>query len=105
MLPIRHPPAIPDDDTVITDQTEDRDRSAVLSIAAIAAIFVAYLLGLTVLTDTDMASRFENGVAPPGTDLARIRTAALASILAALGSCAAAVASRMLSLVTLGLAF
>ena len=76
---------------------------------------------MTVLTDTDMASRFENGVAPPGTDLAGIRTAAVASIIAAFGSWAAAVASRkvgiiivvlvatapftLLSLVTLGLAF
>lgn len=121
VLPIRRPPEIPDDDTVSTDPTEDRDRRAILSIAAIAAMFVAYLPAFTVLTDTDMASRFENGVPPPGSDLAGIRAAAVASVAAALGSWTAAVASRatgvsvavlvatapfaLLSLVTFGLAF
>lgn len=92
-----------------------------LSITAFAAMIIAYLLGLTVLDDTDMASKFENGVAPAGTDIGGVRTAAAGSVVAALGAWAAAIASRrvipallvllisvpfvLMSLVTLQLAF
>lgn len=74
--------------------TQEHDRGAMLSVAALAAIVIAYLLAFTVLTDTDMASRFENGIAPPGTDIAGLRTAAISSIAAAAGAWVAAVASR-----------
>jgi hypothetical protein len=100
---------------------QEQDRGALLSITAAAAMVVAYLLAFTVLTDPDMASRFENGVAPPGTAVVGIRTAAVASVVAATGAWVAAIASRkaipivlvlmatapfaLLSLVTLGLAF
>ena len=92
-----------------------------LSITAFAAMVIAYLLGLAVLMDTNMASKFENGVAPSGTDMGGLRTAAGASIVAAVGAWASAIASRrvipillvlltsvplaLLSLVTLQLAF
>lgn len=100
---------------------QDRDSTALLSITALAAMFIAYLLGFVVLGDTDMASKFENGVAPPGTDVGGLRAAAAGSVVAALGAWAAAITSRriilivlvlivsvplaMLSLVTLQLAF
>ena len=74
--------------------SQETDRGVMLSVAALAAMVVAYLLTFTVLTDTDMASRFENGVAPPGTDIAGLRTAAVSSIVAAAGAWVAAVASR-----------
>jgi hypothetical protein len=102
-------------------QEQDRDRAVLLSITAIAAMVIAYLLGLTVLGDTDMASKFENGVAPPGTDIGGLRTAAAGSIVAAGCAWTAAITSRrvipillvllisvpfaLLSLVTLQLAF
>lgn len=94
---------------------------AVLSVTAFAALVIAYLLGLTVLTDTGMASKFENAVAPAGTDISGLRTAAGASIVAVVCAWASAIASRRiipfllvllasvplvpLSLVTLQLAF
>lgn len=74
--------------------SQEHDRGVMLSVAALAAMFIAYLLTFTVLTDTDMASRFENGVAPPGTDITGLRTAAISSIAAASGAWVAAVASR-----------
>lgn len=74
--------------------SKDHDRATLLSITAVAAMIVAYLLAFSVLSDTDMASKFENGVAPPGTDLVGIQTAAVASIVAALGAWAAALASK-----------
>ncbi|UBV13420.1 hypothetical protein [Mycolicibacterium fortuitum] len=72
----------------------EHDRGVMLSVTALAAMVIAYLLASTVLTDPDMASRFENGVAPPGTDIAGLRTAAIGSIVAAAGAWVAAVASR-----------
>lgn len=102
-------------------QEHDRDRAVLLSVTAFAAMIIAYLLGLTVLGDTDMASKFENGVTPEGTDTGGLRTAAGGSVVAALGAWAAAITSRrvlpillvlvisvpfaLLSLVTLQLAF
>lgn len=75
-------------------QDQDSDRKALLSIAAMSAMVIAYLLTFSVLTDTDMASRFENGVVPPGTDVTGIRAAALAGIICAVGAWVAAVTSR-----------
>lgn len=102
-------------------QHQDRGSAALLSVTAFAALVIAYLLGLTVLTDTDMASKFENGIAPAGTDIGGLRTAAGASITAAVCAWASAIASRrvlpvllvllasvpfvLLSLVTLQLVF
>ncbi|MDH6193432.1 hypothetical protein M2272_000053 [Mycobacterium frederiksbergense] len=74
--------------------SQENDRGAMLSVAALAAMVIAYLLAFTVLTDTDVASKFENGVAPPGTDVAGLRAAAFASIVAAAGAWVTAVASR-----------
>lgn len=70
------------------------DRGVMLSTAALAAMVIAYLLAFTVLSDPDLASRFENAVAPPGTDFAGNRTAAATSIVAAAGAWVAAFASR-----------
>ncbi|MGV0675648.1 hypothetical protein ABQE62_05580 [Mycolicibacterium fortuitum] len=56
---------------------------------------VAYLLTLSVLSDTDMASKFENGVAPPGTDVMGNRIAAFGGIVAGGCSWVAAVTGRM----------
>lgn len=75
-------------------QEQARDRAVLLSITALAAMAIAYLLGLTVLGDTGMASKFENGVAPPGTDIGGLRTAAAGSIVAAMSAWAAALTSR-----------
>lgn len=87
----------------------------------IVAMVIAYVLAFTVLSDTDMASKFENGVAPPGTDVAGLRVAAVGSIVAAAGAWVSVVAGRaiipivlvlvasapfaLLSLFTLQLAF
>lgn len=73
---------------------QENDRSAMLSVAAVAAMVTSYLLAFTVLSDTDIASKFENGVVPPGTDVTGLRTAAVSSIVAAAGAWVAAVASR-----------
>lgn len=102
-------------------QELDRDSAVLLSVTAFAALVIAYLLGLTVLTDTGMASKFENGTAPTETDTGGLRAAAGASIVAAVCAWASAIASRrtipillvllasvpfvLLSLVTLQLAF
>ncbi|WP_234787150.1 hypothetical protein [Mycolicibacterium fortuitum] len=56
---------------------------------------VAYLLTLSVLADTDMASKFENGVAPPGTDVMGNRIATVGGIVAGGCSWVAAVTGRM----------
>lgn len=74
--------------------SQEHDRGVMLSVAALAAMVVAYVLAFTVLADTGMASRFENGVAPPGTDIAGLRIAAISSTVAAAGAWVAAVASR-----------
>ncbi|MGV0837120.1 hypothetical protein [Mycolicibacterium thermoresistibile] len=79
---------------MIQNQHDDRDRAALLSITAGAAMVVAYLLTFSVLTDTNLAARFANGVAPGGTDLAGNRVAVVAGIVAALGAWTAAGASR-----------
>ncbi|MGE2837142.1 hypothetical protein [Mycobacterium sp. SMC-4] len=100
---------------------EEADRRVMLSIAGLAGMFVAYLLALTVLMDTNMASKFENGVAPTGTDVAGVQTTVILSIVAAGGAVVASLASGktvvavlavlafvpfgLLSLITLGLAF
>lgn len=102
-------------------QEQNPDAVVLLSVTAFAAMIIAYLLGLAVLGDTDLASKFENGVAPVGTDIGGLRTAAAGSVVAALGAWAAAIASRrvisvllvlvisvpfvLMSLVTLQLAF
>lgn len=76
------------------DQTQNRDRTLMLSITAVAAVVIAYLLVFTVLRDPDMTDKLMNGVAPPGTDVAGTRAAAVGGIAAILGSWTAAVASR-----------
>ena len=55
---------------------------------------VAYLLAFAVLSDTDMASKFENGVAPSGADVSGMRAAAAGSIVAAGGAWVTVVAGR-----------
>lgn len=58
------------------------------------AMVIAYLLAFTVLSDTGLASKFENGVAPPGTDVMGLRVTAVASVLAAVGAWASVIAGR-----------
>lgn len=60
----------------------------------IMAMVIAYLLTFTVLSDTGLASKFENGVAPPGTDVAGLRVTAVASVVAAVSAWATVVAGR-----------
>lgn len=73
---------------------EDRDRAVLLSITAVAAMVIAYLLVFTVLRDPDMTDTLMNGAAPPGTDITGNRATVIGGILAALGAWTAAVASR-----------
>ncbi|MEW2478343.1 hypothetical protein AB0876_02015 [Mycobacterium sp. NPDC049093] len=96
-------------------------RNPGLSAIGIMAMVIAYVLAFTVLSDTDMASKFENGVAPPGTDVAGLRGAAVGSIVVVVGAWVSVVAGRaiipivlvlvasapfaLLSLFTLQLAF
>ncbi|MGE2726055.1 hypothetical protein [Mycolicibacterium pulveris] len=96
-------------------------HTVLLSITAAGTLTTAYLLGFAVLTDTDMASKFENGVAPAGTDIEGLRIAAGASIVAAICAWVSAIATQkavpillvslaavpfgLMSLVTLRLAF
>lgn len=75
--------------------SQDPSRTAALSLIGIVAMVVAYLLTLSVLSDTDMASKFENGVAPPGTDVMGNRIAAVGGIVAGGCSWVAAIAGRM----------
>lgn len=52
-----------------------------------------YALAWVVLSDTNMASKFENGVAPPETDIGGIQVVVILSIIAAV----AAVVSAMMA--------
>ncbi|MCF6390169.1 hypothetical protein L2K20_24610 [Mycobacterium sp. MBM] len=72
----------------------ERARAVTLSVTAIAAMTIAYLLMFTVLRDPNVTDKLMNGVAPPGTDVTGNRTAVIAGILAALGGWTAAIASR-----------
>ncbi len=115
------PQSLADDGVMPRSKHEDRGRAVLLSVTAAAAMCIAYLLGFVVLGDSDMASKFENGVAPPGTDIGGIRAAAAGSVVAALGAWVSVIASRriipillmlltsvpfaLLSLVTVQLAF
>lgn len=65
-----------------------------LSMIGIVAMVIAYVLAFTVLSDTNMASKFENGVVPPGADVAGVRAAAVGSIVAALGAWVSVVTGR-----------
>lgn len=58
-------------------------------------MFLADLFAFTVHNDPDMASKFENGVAPPGTHILGHRFSAVASIVAALAGAVSAIASRV----------
>lgn len=75
-------------------QNQRQDRAVLLSITALAAIVITYPLIWVVLRDPDMASKFENGIAPPGTAVVGNRVAVIGGIIAALGAWTAAVASR-----------
>lgn len=75
-------------------QDRDRDRAVTLSLTAVAALPVAYLLVYAVLRDPDMADKLMNGVAPPGTAVLGHRFAVIAAVIAALVAWTAAVASR-----------
>lgn len=73
---------------------EDRDRAVLMSVTAIAAMVIAYLLVFTVLGDPDMTDTLMNGVAPPGTDVVGNRATVVSGIVAAVGAWTAAIASR-----------
>lgn len=74
--------------------SHEPSRNALLSIAGIMVMVIAYLLAFTVLSDAGVASKFENGVAPPGTDVAGLRVTAVASVAAAVSAWASVVAGR-----------
>ena len=73
---------------------QDRARATRLSLPALAAMAVAYLLIWIVFSDPDVADTLMNGTPPPGTAVVGNRFAVVAGVLAALGSWIAAVASR-----------
>ncbi|QIV79500.1 hypothetical protein [Mycolicibacterium frederiksbergense] len=77
-----------------TDRAQDRERAAMLSIAAVSAMIIGYLLVFTVLRDPNMTDKLMNGAAPPGTDVAGIRASAVGGFIAVLGGWAAAVGTR-----------
>lgn len=79
-----------------TDQAHGRDRAILLSLTAMIAMALAYLLMFIVLRDPGMTDKLMNGTAPAGTDIAGMRLAAVGGVLAALGGWVAAVASRKL---------
>lgn len=88
------PGLLPDDCSMSTEKAQNRDRTAMLSIAAVSAVIVGYLLVFTVLRDPNMTDKLMNGVAPAGTDVAGTRAAAAGGFIAVLGGWAAAVATR-----------
>lgn len=67
------------------------------------AMFVAFLLGVGVIANPAVAQRLD-GTMPPGTDLSGVRTAAVASIVAAGGGVVAVLASRLIIPILLVLA-
>lgn len=79
-----------------TDQARGRDRAILLSLTAMVAMTLAYLLVFIVLRDPGMTDKLMNGTAPAGTDVTGMRVAAVGGALAALGGWVAAVASRRL---------
>lgn len=76
------------------NSAQDRDRAVLLSITAVAAMVIAYLLMFTVLSDPDMTDKLMNGSVAPGTDESGNRAAVVLGIGAALGGWCAAAASR-----------
>ena len=92
VLPIRDAAALTDDGTMSQEQA--RDRAVLLSITALAAMAIAYLLIWAVLRDPDMTDKLMNGIAPPGTAVVGNRVAVIGGIIAALGAWTAAITSR-----------
>lgn len=70
------------------ESVSDRERAVVLAACSVVAMVAAYVLAFSVLNDTDMASKFENGVAPAGADIAGNRIAVVGSLVAAATSVA-----------------
>lgn len=60
--------------------TARQDKAVLLSLLGASTMVIAYALALGVLSDADMASKFENGVAPDHTDIAGIRVSVIGSI-------------------------
>ncbi|OHU31689.1 hypothetical protein BKG76_00280 [Mycobacteroides franklinii] len=107
---------------------EKQDKAALLSIFGALAMIVAYSMSFSVLTDTDMASKLENGVVPAGTDITGTQMRVIGSVIASILSVVLATAGNivhsnaftklvavlaylavalftMITLVTVGLAF
>ncbi|TDZ82103.1 hypothetical protein DE4585_02632 [Mycobacteroides salmoniphilum] len=72
-----------------------QDKAALLSLLGTLAMIVAYAMSISVLTDTDMASKFENGTVPAGTDIAGIQTCVIGSVIAAVLSVVLATAGNV----------
>lgn len=77
-----------------THTAQTRDPAAMLSITAVCAVIIGYLLVFTVLGDPNMTDKLMNGEAPPRTDVAGTRAAAAGGLIATLDGWAAAVATR-----------
>lgn len=60
-----------------------QDKAVLLSLLGVSTMVIAYALALGVLSDADMASKFENGVVPDHTDIAGIRVSVIGSIVTA----------------------
>ncbi|WP_235621862.1 hypothetical protein, partial [Mycobacteroides abscessus] len=63
--------------------TARQDKAVLLSLLGVSTMVIAYALALGVLSDADMASKFENGVVPDHTDIASIRVSVIGSIVTA----------------------
>ncbi len=81
------------DDTLRARQ----DKATMLSLLGVVAMVTAYAMSFSVLSDTDMASKFENGVVPPGTDITGIQTCVIGSIIAAIASVVLATAGNIVN--------
>lgn len=72
-----------------------RDTKYTLAFWGGLAMFIAFLLGVGVIANPAVAQRLD-GTMPPGTDLSGVRTAAVASIVAAGTAVVAVFASRLI---------
>lgn len=63
-----------------------QEKATALSLIGVLTMVIAYVMAFSVLTDTDMASKFENGVVPAGTDITGIQLSTIGSVIAAVVS-------------------
>lgn len=74
-----------------------QDKATILSLIGAVTMVIAYALSFSVLTDTDMASKFENGIAPAGTDITGIQMSTIGSVIAAVVSVVSTTAGNIMN--------